>query len=291
MRNRRSGGRALGRSGERCSPASAGPPVRRSAVVLTALIVLTALTACATKGQVRLLAGEVQALRIETARRDSARAAALAGIIQLQQRIMDSLTAGREALRLLDTRLQGEMVELQRQMYQVQELTGQSQQRLTQLKAQIDANAERAEAAGGVQPVPGDTAGRAPGPTTVPSADQIYQSARQQQLRNALGTARMGYQELLRNYPQSPLVPDALFYIGESFAESAPDSAVAYYSQVVSRYRSSPRAPIALYRLGYMEEQRRNPAAARRYYEQLIREYPASDDADLARERLKNLRP
>ena len=65
----------------------------------------------------------------------------------------------------------------------------------------------------------------------------------------------------------------------------------AKVDQVVSRYRSSPRAPIALYRLGHLEELRRNTAAARRYYEQLIREYPASDDADLARERLKNLRP
>ena len=278
----RSGGRTVGRLGGRF--------LWRTA--LTAMAGLTVVTAsCATKGQVRLLAGEVQALRVETARRDSARAAALAGIIQLQQRIMDSLAAGREALRLLDTRLQGEIIELQRQMYQVQELTGQSQQRLTQLKAQIDANAERAEASGIARPPGADTGARVSAPVATPSADQIYQSARQQQLRNALGTARLGYQELIKTYPQSPLVPDALFYIGESFAESAPDSAVAYYSQVVARYRASARASIALYRLGHLEEHRRNTAAARRYYEQLIREYPASDDADLARERLKNLRP
>lgn len=258
-----------------------------------ALCALAVLPACASKGQVRLLAGELRSMRIETARRDSVRAAALAAVILLQQRILDSVAAGREALRTLDVRLQGDLTDLQRQLLQVQELTGQSQQRLTQLKAQIDARAEQVEAVGLGRPVAGaDTAARSglPAPA-VPSADQLYQSARQQQIRNALGTARMGYQELLKNYPAHPLVPDALFYIAESFGDAAPDSASAYYSQVVGRFRTSPRAPMALYRLGRLEEDRRNSAAARKHFEQLIREYPTSDDADLARERLKNLRP
>jgi len=254
------------------------------------LWVLAAMPACATKGQVQLIEGEVRSLRIEIARRDSARAAALAAIITLQQRIMDSVSAGREALRALDVRLQSDLVEVQRQLLQVQELTGQSQQRLTQLKAQFDARAEQAEAAGtGGTPARADSGAR-PAPA-VPSADQIYQSARNQQTRGALGTARMGYQELIKTYPSHLLVPDALFYIGETFATEAPDSAVAYYTQVVTRYKSSGRASTALFRLGRIEEARRNPAAARNYYDRLIREYPTSDDADLARDRLKALRP
>ncbi|HEV8599912.1 MAG TPA: tetratricopeptide repeat protein [Gemmatimonadales bacterium] len=250
---------------------------------------LAALSACATKGQVRLLEGELRSLRVETARRDSIRAAALAAIITLEQRIIDSLAAGREALRTLDVRLQGDLTEVQRQLVQVQELTGQSQQRLTQLKAQIDARAEQVEAAGMNLPTRPDSAPR-PVPAA-PSADQMYQSARNQQTRGALGTARMGYQELLKTYPSHALVPDALFYIGESFGTEAPDSAVTYYAQVVTRYKSSPRASTALFRMGKLEEARRNPAAARTYYERLVREYPTSDDADLARERLKALRP
>jgi hypothetical protein len=67
---------------------------------------------------VRLLEGEIRSLRIETARRDSARAAALAAIITLQQRIIDSVAAGREALRTLDVRLRTEYTDLQRQLLQ-----------------------------------------------------------------------------------------------------------------------------------------------------------------------------
>jgi TolA-binding protein len=262
----------------------------RTACAARLLWVLAALPACASKGQVRLLETEVRSMRIETARRDSARASALAAIITLQQRIMDSVVAGREALRLLDVRMQSDLTELQRQLLQVQELTGQSQQRLTQLKAQIDARAEQVEAAGmAAPPGRGDTAARTS--PAAPSADQMYQGARNQQNRGALGTARMGYQELIKTYPSHALVPDALFYIGESFGAEAPDSAVVYYTQVITRYKSSPRASTALFRLGRIEEGRRNVAAARTYYERLIREYPTSDDADLARERLRTLRP
>jgi TolA-binding protein len=260
------------------------------AVAASLLGFLAAGSACATKGQVRLLEGELRSLRVETARRDSVRAAALAAIITLEQRIIDSLAAGREALRTLDVRLQSDLTDVQRQLVQVQELTGQSQQRLTQLKAQIDTRAEQAEAAGLSLPVGRpDSAGRL-GPAA-PSADQMYQSARNQQTRGALGTARMGYQELLKTYPTHTLVPDALFYIGESFGSEAPDSAIAYYTQVVGRYKTSPRASTALFRMGRIEEVRRNTSAARTYFERLVREYPTSDDADLARERLKTLRP
>jgi TolA-binding protein len=215
-------------------------------------------------------------------------------VIVLQQRILDSVAAGREALRTLDVRLQGNMVDLQRQMLQVQELTGQSQQRLTQLKAQIDANAERAEAGGLLRPpLPADTAARPPGggPPAVPTADQMYESARRQQVSGAQGTARMAYQELVKSYPTHARIADALFYIGESFGSETPDSAVAYYAQVVTRFKDSPRAPTALYRLGRIEASRHNAAAARQYYERLIRDYPTSDEVELAREALKNLRP
>ena len=256
---------------------------------------LAALTGCATKGQVRLLQGEISSFRIETARRDSVRAAALAAIIGLQQRIFESLAAGRDALRNFDVRIQADLTGVQRQLLQVQELTGQSQSRLSELKAQLDQRAEQAAVAGMTRPAalaPGDSVAGAPAPAApVPTADQMYQAARLQQQRGAAGTARRGFQELIRVHPSHELVPEALFYIGESFASGAPDSAVAYYTQVVSRFPQAPKASTSLYRLGRLESGRNNSAAARAYYDRLIKEYPRSDEVELARDALKNLRP
>jgi len=254
---------------------------------------------CATKSQVRLLQGEISSLRIETARRDSVRAAALAAIIGLQQRIMDSVAAGREALRTLDVRIQADLTGVQRQLLQVQELTGQSQSRLSEMKVALDQRAEQAEAAGLIRPpviTPRDStaAPGAPPPAAaapVPTAEQMYQGAKLQLNRGAAGTARRGFQELVRAYPSHDLVPEALFYIAESFAVEAPDSAVMYYTQVLSRFPRAPKASTSLYRLGRLETARNNSAAARAYYDRLIKEYPRSDEVELARDALKNLRP
>lgn len=295
---RRKGGKALGRKE---SPAARCAPLRLSAFASLRLCVFAPLlfAACATKGQIRLLQGEISSLRIETARRDSVRAAALAAIIGLQQRIMDSVAAGREALRTLDVRIQADLTGVQRQLLQVQELTGQSQSRLSEMKVALDQRAEQAEAAGLNRPpviTPRDStaAPGAPPPVAaapIPTADQMYQGAKLQLNRGAAGTARRGFQELVRTYPTHDLVPEALFYVGESFTSEAPDSAVRYYTQVLSRFPRAPKASTSLYRLGRLETARNNSAAARAYYDRLITEYPRSDEVELARDALKNLRP
>ena len=267
-----------------------GGPCLRATVPLCLLLG----AACATKGQVRLLQGEISSMRIEQARRDSVRAAALAAIISMQQRILDSLAAGREALRTLDVRVANDLTDVQRQLLQVQELTGQSQSRLSELKAQLDQRAEQAEVAGVTRPVtPGDTAAPGAVPAAAPTltADQMYQNARTQLNRGANGTARRGFQDLIRVHPTHDLVSEALFYIGDSFSAETPDSAAAYYNQVVSRFPRAAKASTSLYRLGRLEAARNNPAAARAYYDRLIKEYPRSDEVDLARDALRNLRP
>ena len=43
--------------------------------------------------------------------------------------------------------------------------------------------------------------------------------------------------------------------------------------------------------MGRLEEDRKNAAAAKTHYERLLKEYPASPEADLARNHLRNLRP
>jgi TolA-binding protein len=245
-----------------------------------------AMAGCATKGQVRLLQAELQTLRVESARRDSIRAAALAALLTMQSRIMDSIGASRQAIASLDARVQNDLTAVQRQLIQVQELTGQSQSRLTELKAQLDSRAEQS-AAGRGGTTPGDTTARPAGP----SADQLYQNARRQHVRGALTTARSGYQQFLQGYPADSRAPDALYYIGETFGEQAPDSATAYYTQVIGQFPQSARASTALLRLGKLAENKGDKAAALRFYERLLRDYPRSDDVDIARDRIRTLRP
>jgi TolA-binding protein len=254
-------------------------------VLAPVLVAGAGLTGCASKGDVQMVQGEVALLKAEMARRDSARAAELGEVIRLQRQVMDSLTANRRAVAQLKGDLSTDLYNIQQQLVQLQELTGQSQQRLTELRTRLEARGAQIETA----PVtPGDTARPDPGGGSA-SADQMYEASLAQLRRGSLSTARLGLREMIRLHPTSERIPDALYFIGQSFASENPDSAAAYYGQVVERHAGSPRAASALYNLGLLAERRKDSAGARAAYQRVTEKYPQSDEAALARDRLKAL--
>lgn len=108
-----------------------------------------ALGACALKGDVRRVELEVAELREETARADSARAVELSrqvdAILAGQRAVMDSIIVVRRNMAALAGAFRSDHTEIQRQLIQVQELTGQSQRRLTELRVQIQSRALQAQ--------------------------------------------------------------------------------------------------------------------------------------------------
>lgn len=250
---------------------------------------------CATRGDVQRLEDAVLLSRAESARADSARDAQVRGLLALVQQTHDSVAAIRAQIAQIKGDLSGELYAIAQQLVQVQELTGQSQQRLTELRTQLEARGEQiAEApapATAMTPTTTPVTSPAAGTDSAagPSADQIYQASLTQLRRGSVSTARLGFRELLRRYPQSPRAADALYFIGESFAAETPDSAQRYYQQVVDRYTASPRAATALYKLGLLAEQRRDAAGARTFYGRVVQSYPNSDEAALAKDRLRSL--
>jgi tol-pal system protein YbgF len=247
---------------------------------------LAGLTGCVTKGDVQRVQDDVALFKAETARRDSARAAQLNEVIRAQQRILDSLTNSRRAVGQLRGDLASDLYNIQQQLVQLQELTGQSQQRLSELRTQLEARGEQIATT-----TAGDTTARTAAPTASSAAsdDQMYEASLAQLRRGSTSTARLGLREMLRVYPNSQRAGDALYFIGQSFAAENPDSASAYYEQVVQRYPTSSRAASALYNLGLLAERRKQTSKARDAYQRVVQKYPQSDEAALARDRLKAL--
>jgi tol-pal system protein YbgF len=243
---------------------------------------VTGLAGCVTKGDVQRVQDDIALFKAETARRDSARAAQLTELIRVQQRIMDSLTNSRRAVGQLRGDLASDLYNIQQQLVQLQELTGQSQQRLSELRTQLEARGEQLATT-----APGDTA--RPGPSSAASADQMYEASLAQLRRGSTSTARLGLRELLRVHPNSDRAGDALYFIGQSFAAENPDSAAAYYEQVVQKHPTSSRAGSALYNLGLLAERRKDTRRARDAYQRVVQRYPQSDEAALARDRLRAL--
>ena len=263
--------------------------MRWSRRILLGAAGLAGLAACATSGDVRRVGNEVALLRAESARQDSASAVRLGEIIRLQQRIMDSLGL---AVRSLRGDTQQDLYNIEQQLVQLQELTGQSQQRLTELRTQLEARQAEIAAANASQPPPaaaGDTARPAAPAPPAASADEMYEASVAQLRRGSTATARTGFRQLLQAYPNSERVPDAVYFLGQSFAAENPDSAGFYYKQVVDKYPQSQRASAALYNLGLLAERRKDGAGARAVYQRLVMDYPGSGEAALARDRLTAL--
>lgn len=247
------------------------------------LALAVALGGCALKGDVKKVELELSALRAESAQRDSIRGARLNEVLELQQRIMDSLGASIGATLRVQGALSQDLYRIQQQLVQVQELTGQSQQRLSELRSQLETRSQQ------VAPATPDSGGGPPVSPGSPSADQMYEASLQQLRRGSVATARMGFRQLIQTHPQSPRIADAMYFIGESWAAEAPDSAARYYEQVVTTYPASTRAAGALYKLGLLAERRRDVPAARAYFTRVARDYPRSEEAALVPDKLKAL--
>lgn len=241
---------------------------------------------CALKGDVRKVELQVQSLKSELARAESARAAERDTILAAVAAVQRTVGAQQAYLVQLRGEMKTDLLAVQQQLVAVQELTGQSQQRLTEMRRRLEEQAR--------QPVPTPDGSGAPpvGPSGNPAGpgpDQMYDVSLQQFRRGSLATARLGFREFLKVFPTHERAPDAWFYVGETLAAEAPDSAVAVYESLVKTYPNSPRAPSALYKLGLLAEQRSDRASARAYYARVVAGYPRSDEANLARDKLTRL--
>jgi len=276
----------------------------RRALATPTLVLVTG--ACfATRSDVQLLQSDIGTLRTEQAQRDSLRGAQLDRVIATLGTVSDSLRVTSARLSQFQGDVRGELFSLGQQLIQIQELTGQSQRRLQELRAGLEERASSAlpptaGAAPGAAAVPGAgqpatapvAATGAPAATAAtPGPNQLYQLSLDQLRRGSAAAARAGFQDLLRQYPTSDLAPDASFYIAESWASSGGTAtADSVYQAVAQRYPTSPRAPTALYKHALILIQGGRATEGRAALQEVVSRYPRSDEAELARDRLRSPR-
>ena len=242
----------------------------------------------ASKRDVFLLQTQLGSMQSASARADSARTAQV--VLMLNQLVSsnDSVRALSARLSKLQSTVATDHYEMGRQILQIQELSGQSQRRLQELRASLEERSQANAAPVSVpMPAPGDTARPAP---AGPGPAQLFQSSLDQLRRGSATVARGGFEELLRNYPNSEDAPEAMIYIAETYAaERNQVAADSVYGLVVQRYPASPKAATALYKRALSFRAAGRTTAARAAFDRVVKEYPRSDEATLAREQLKTL--
>ncbi len=268
---------------------------------VAALLAAAGVGGCALRSDVTKLRLQLDAQQQAAARTDSATQANLSAIARLVQGVLDSLSAEQAAIASMRGDLRVDLYNVQQQLVAVQELTGQSQQRLTELRAQLEQRSEQIAApapaaapggavqgppAGGAAPAAGAPA---PGATN-PAPDQLMELGLQQLRRGSPATARSAFAEFLSLYPTHARAGDAWFFTGEAWtAEKNTDSAAAAYRQVVQHFPASGHVAAALYKLGTIALAAGRRDEAKAQFTQLVGAYPLSDEAALAREQLRSL--
>lgn len=262
----------------------------RSLAILA--LVLSSGGCVATRSDVRILQGDIFALRGDVARSDSARRRellALTGSLNTTlATLRDSIEAVSERLGKFQGDARQEFYAISQQLLVLGELTGQGQRRITELRAELENRSQQMATPPAVSP--GDTAAPPAGGAApqIPGPAQLWLIGRQQLDQKSYGAARDAFQTLLQHYPTSEMAAGAQLSIAESFAaENRALEADSANRVVFEKYPQSPAAPTAMYRLGLSLGRQGKRSEARGIMTRVAQNYPRTDEADLARDWLQ----
>ncbi len=124
-------------------------------------------------------------------------------------------------------------------------------------------------------------------PAGGPDPTQLYDQATQDLTQRRYPMALTSYRDYLQRFPDSDLADNAQYGAGESFfAQAQFDSALVEYARVGARWGTGDRAPAALYKLGLCQERLGRTGESRKTFEDLVKRFPQSGEAQLARDRI-----
>lgn len=143
-------------------------------------------------------------------------------------------------------------------------------------------------------PVPAAPVQPAPAPTLPAnvglSPQRMYDSANADYFAGQYASAISGFQALLMSFPRSEWADDAQLHIGDSyFLQNRWAEAIAAYNQVVQNYQGTNSVPEAYYKRGLAQERSGDIPAARTSWEALLKAFPDSSEAVLAKQNLERV--
>jgi len=244
----------------------------------------------ATKQDIDRLQADITGTRVSSSAADSVQRVQLVDVSRSVRTLHDSISALSKRVAAMRTASESDMTAMRENISQLQDLSGQSEQRLRDMRAALEEKRQQQQdqGAGGAPP---DSAGPVGAAVTGPGPLQLLQAGRDQLLKGGNSAARSAFNELIAKYPKSEYVPEAMFYTAQAYAaERNLTAADAEYSSLIAKYPTSPRVPTAMYKRALQMQAAKRNAEARKLYQDIIKRFPRSDEAALADERLQSMR-
>jgi tol-pal system protein YbgF len=156
---------------------------------------------------------------------------------------------------------------------------------LSRLEAKLDDLGRRFETVSSRMPAPGGAAAGTPAGAVAPEA--VYDQAALDLTQGRYALALGEFRQFVEQYPQHDLADNARFGAAECFfAQAQLDSAAVEYARVESDYPQGDKVPAALYKLALCYERLDKQGKAEETLQALVKRFPNSGEAQLARDRL-----
>jgi len=218
---------------------------------------------------------------------------------QLDRRTREANTESSRQIAALSTRVDTLSAEMTRVSARLDELS----QRIEALRRELASRPAPAPPSAGPTPAAPGAAG-VPRSSGGPTPEQAYQAAYLDFSKGNYPLAVAGFREFVRRYPDAALADQAQYWVGESLFSQARASlaagqsdkatreleqAVQEFRRVSLNYPRGDKVPTALYKeaLALLELKQTRLAQTRLQY--LLDNFPQSEEAPLAKERLANL--
>lgn len=188
--------------------------------------------------------------------------------------------------------LAGQVQSLSESVEELKSRLGKLQQQLADTQSVVQSL--DAKLSGGATPSTGAPSGAAaatPPPSNLPSAEVLYSTALRDFTSGKYDLARQEFTDYLKYYNQTDLAANAQFYIGETFyAQKDFRRAITEYDKVLEGYpEGSNKQAAAQLKKGYALLELDEREAGVRELRSVIKRFPNSEEARLARERLRRL--
>lgn len=119
--------------------------------------------------------------------------------------------------------------------------------------------------------------------------EKIYNEGLDNYNKNKFNEAILIFERFITLYPQDTLIPNALYWIGESYyAQKKFNEALSYFHRIVIDYPNSKKVPSALLKEIFCLEELSMEKEANGAKEELMVRFPFSEEVKILKEREKN---
>jgi tol-pal system protein YbgF len=124
-----------------------------------------------------------------------------------------------------------------------------------------------------------------------PHQEAAYKTAFEQLKSGQYGKAIQSFKGFVSAYPSGSYADNAQFWLGEAYyVQKEYDNALTEFDKVLRNYPRSTKVPDALLKMAYIQSDKQNWKQANSLLNKLVKEYPDSTSAGLGRKQLERLR-